>query len=102
MTNSITWTSEDVQLVEKFIDIKNRGFYVDGGQLTEAYNRILHKNVNVTQCGSCLRQRVNELEEALNRFKRLSEKPSEPSKEVEVDNVPQEENKEPKKAGKKK
>lgn len=98
MTNSITWTSEDVQLVEKFIDIKNRGFYVDGGQLTEAYNRILNKHVNVTQCGSCLRQRVNELEEALNRFKRLSEAQA----KQEVEDTPQEENNAVRKAGKKK
>lgn len=68
-----TFTKEDVELVEKFIGIKNRGYYVDGAQLTEAYNRILHKNVNVTNCGSCLRGRVNELEEALNRFKKSLE-----------------------------
>lgn len=98
MANSTTWTSEDVKLVEKFIDIKNRGFYVSGEQLTEAYNRILNKHVNVTQCGSCLRQRVNELEEALNRFKRLSEAQA----KQEVEDSPQEENKEPKKAGKSK
>lgn len=98
MANSTTWTSEDVKLVEKFIEIKNKGFYVDGGQLTEAYNRILNKHVNVTQCGSCLRQRVNELEEALNRFKRLSEAQA----KQEVDNTKEEENKAVRKAGKKK
>ena len=70
-------TKEDIELVEKFIDIKNRGFYVDGRQLTEAYNRILNKRANVTQCGSCLRQRINELEAALNQFKRLSESKTE-------------------------
>lgn len=64
-----TFTDEDVKLVEKFINIKNKGYYCDGKQLTEVYNRILHKSVNVTQCGSCLRQRVNELESALNHFK---------------------------------
>lgn len=69
-TNGNTWTSEDVQLVEKFIEIRNKGYYVSGEQLTEVYNRVLNKRVNVTSCGSCLRQRVNELEEALNRFKR--------------------------------
>lgn len=93
-TNEITWTSEDVKLVEKFIEIKNKGYYVSGEQLTSAYNRILHKNVNVTQCGSCLRQRVNELEEALNRFRKLSEaKP-----EVKVDNTKEVENKTVRKA----
>ena len=71
-TNGVTWTSEDVQLVEKFIDIRNRGYYVSGEQLTEVYNRVLNKRVSVTQCGSCLRQRVNELEQALERFKKLS------------------------------
>jgi len=83
------WTKEDIELVEKFIEIKRKGYYVDGVQLTEAYNRILNKRVNPTNCGSCLRQRTNELEDALNRFKRLSEatKPEEPA------TVPEDENK---------
>ena len=67
------WNDEDVKLVEKFIDIRNRGYYADGTQLTEVYNRVLEKRVNPTNCGSCIRQRINELEEALNRFKRSLE-----------------------------
>ena len=90
------WTDEDIKLVEKFIEIKNRGFYLDGGQLTEVYNRVLDKRVNPTNCGSCIRQRINELEESLNRYKRSLEA----SKEEEVNNMPQEEIKEP--VGKKK
>lgn len=92
------FTKEDIELIEKFIDIKNKGYYCDGTQLTEVYNRVLEKNVKVTNCGSCLRQRVCELEDALNHFKKLSER----KKEIEVEDSPQEENKEPKKAGKKK
>lgn len=83
------WTSDDIKMVEKFIEIKNRGLYCDGGQLTEVYNRVLDRKVNPTNCGSCIRQRINELEAALNKFKMLSEE----LKEEEVDNVPQEENK---------
>ena len=92
------WNKEDIEKVEKFIDIRNRGFYCDGAQLTEVYNRVLEKHVNVTNCGSCLRQRVNELAEALERFKRLSEasKPDEPTV------VKEEENKENRKAKNKK
>lgn len=67
------WTDEDVKLVEKFIEIRNKGYYVSGEQLTEVYNRVLNKRVNVTSCGSCLRQRVNELADALDRFKRQLE-----------------------------
>ncbi len=63
------WTNDDIELVEKFIKIRNRGMYADGKQLTDVYNRVLEKNVHVTSCGSCLRQRVSELEKALNKFK---------------------------------
>lgn len=92
------WNKEDIEMVEKFIDIRNRGFYVDGTQLTEVYNRVLEKHVNPTNCGSCLRQRVNELADALERFKRLSEasKPDEPI------TTPEEENKAVRKAKNKK
>lgn len=90
------WTDEDIKLVERFIEIRNKGYYADGGQLTEVYNRVLDKRVNPTNCGSCIRQRINELEESLNRYKRSLEA----SKEEEVNNMPQEEIKEP--VGKKK
>ena len=88
----MNWTDEDVKLVEKFIDIRNRGYYCDGAQLTEAYNRILDKHLNPTNCGSCIRQRVNELEEALNRFKRSLEL----EKKDEPVPVKEEENNKPK------
>lgn len=82
------WNNEDIKMVEKFIEIKNKGYYVDGKQLTEVYNRVLEKNANVTNCGSCLRQRTQELENALNQFKRLSEasKPQEQTVAKEKEN----------------
>lgn len=67
------WTNEDVKLVEKFIDIRNKGFYANGGELTTVYNRVLEKNVASTNCGSCIRQRIAELEVALSQFKKQME-----------------------------
>lgn len=64
-----TFTNDDVKLVEQFIDIKNKGFYADGKQVTDVYNRVLHKNLPPTNCGSCIRQRVIEMEAALMDFK---------------------------------
>ena len=95
----MNWSQEDISLVEKFIEIKNRGYYCDGTQLTQVYNRVLGKNVSVTNCGTCLRGRVSELEAALNRFKEICKrqeeiKASEALKEEKVDNSPSEENKE--------
>lgn len=61
--------NEDAELIEKFVNIKNRGLYADGKQLTDVYNRVLNKNLNPTNCGSCIRQRISELETALNQYK---------------------------------
>ena len=72
------WNNEDVVMVEKFIEIKNRGYYCDGGQLTEVYNRVLEKSAPPTNCGSCMRARISELETALNQFKKTLEVNEEP------------------------
>ena len=67
------FTDEDVKLIEKFIDIRNRGYYADSAQLTEVYNRVLEKSAPPTNCGSCMRARISELETALNQFKKTLE-----------------------------
>lgn len=67
------FTDEDVKLIEKFIDIRNRGYYADSAQLNDVYNRVLEKNVPPTSCGSCMRARISELETALNQFKKTLE-----------------------------
>ena len=84
------FSKEDIELIEKFIEIKNKGFYADGKQLTEVYNRVLERNVNITNCGSCLRGRVQELENALRAYKKAQEalKTEEP-----ISDTPEENNK---------
>ena len=68
------WNDEDIERVEKFIDIKNRGMYCDSNQLNEVYNRVLEKNATPTSCGSCMRHRISELETALKRYRQELEK----------------------------
>lgn len=90
----MNWTNDDIKIVEKFINIKNRGLYADGKQVTDVYNRVLDKTLPSTNCGSCIRHRITELETALNRFKRMNEnKPFESVSEAKVEDSPQEENK---------
>ena len=86
-----TFTQEDIEFVERAIELKNKGFYIDSMQLTEHYNKILNKRVNNTTCGSCMRQRVSELETALNAYKAKMAQDS--VLEVEVDNTKEDENK---------
>lgn len=98
VSNGITFNKEDIELVEKLIRIKNSGYYASGEEVTKIYNRVLNRNVNVTNCGSCLRGRIQELENALNHFKELSKrqdeiKAQEALKEERADNVTPDENK---------
>lgn len=89
------FTEDDIKFVEKAVELKNKGYYIDGNQLTEVYNRILNKRVNTTSCGSCLRQRISELEGALNHYKAKEaiSSPSDSVEEVEPTTIPQKENK---------
>lgn len=80
----------DIKLIEKFIDIRNRGYYCDGGQVTEVYNRVLNKNLRPSNCSSCIRQRISELEVALKAYKKAQEA----QKNEVADDAPTEENKE--------
>lgn len=89
------FTNEDVIFVEKAIELKNKGYYIDGKQLTDVYNRVLNKRVNPTSCGSCLRQRISELEGALNHYKanEAISSPKESVSEVEPTTVKEDKNK---------
>lgn len=89
------FTEEDKTLVRKFISIKNRGLYVDSMQLTEAYNRILEKNVRNTTCGSCMRARVTELENALKQWEKEEIKAQEALKEEQPTPIKEEVKEEP-------
>lgn len=83
-------TEDDIKLIEKFIDIRNKGYYANGGQVTEVYNRVLNKNLRPSNCSSCIRQRINELEVALKAHKQAIEA----QKNEVVDNSPIDENNE--------
>lgn len=100
------FTEEDKAAVRKFIEIKNKGYYVNSNVLQKVYNRVLEKNLNPTNCGSCLRARVSELEKALRQWeeqerKEAEIKAQEALKQEEPTPVKEEEKEEPKKRGRK-
>ena len=98
IVNGINWSDEDIKMVEKLIEIKAKGYYADGKQVTDYYNRLLNKHVNPTNCGSCIRQRVGELENALNHARELEKREaSKLSDVIEIVEVPKKETKKSKK-----
>lgn len=98
VTNGYTLTDEDLKLIRKFDELKQRGFYCDSTLLTQVYNRVLGKHVNSTNCGSCIRARISELVDAANKIERMMAKEAtetavEPTKEETLTLVKEEENK---------
>lgn len=73
---------QTISLVEKFIQIRNKGYYVDSKQLQEVYNKVFGKKMQPTNCGSCLRGRITELERALDAYRKQNEPILEPSESV--------------------
>lgn len=61
-------SEEDKTLIKKLINIKNRGYHCSGKQVTEIYNRVLNKTAKPTSCSTCIRARVQELENALKQY----------------------------------
>lgn len=85
----MTITNEDLELIRKFQAIRDKGYYCDGKQVTDLHNKVLGTRLNPTNCGSCIRQRINALVAAADKFERMIENkaqipPSESIPEVKV------------------
>lgn len=61
---------EDRELIEELFSKFNKGERIKSQVLTDLYNRVTGKNLNNTSCGSCLRQRLFELVDILNKAKK--------------------------------
>jgi hypothetical protein len=79
----------DREKIRKFEEIKNKGMYASGVEVTEVYNRVLNKRLPSTNCGSCIRQRVQEMVNALNKEEEQERKAEEEFKKLEEQNKPE-------------
>ena len=88
----MTISSEDLKTIRKFQDIMSRGYYCSGQEVTDLHNKVLGTRLNSTNCGACIRTRIQALVEAADKFERMIqlEKKEEPAEE------PKEETKKPK------
>ena len=78
------WNSEDILIMKKFIEIVKRGSRISGTEITQLYNRVLNKNVNPTNCSSCISQRYKELKQSYDAFETLLKEQEEKAKALEV------------------
>lgn len=63
-------SKEDRELIEELFNKFNKGERIKSQVLTDLYNRVTGKNLNNTSCGSCLRQRLFEVVDILNKAKK--------------------------------
>ena len=82
-------SEEDRLKIRKFEEIKNKGMYASGVEVTEVYNRVLNKRLPSTNCGSCIRQRIQEMVTALNKEEEQERKAAEAAKALEEENKPE-------------
>lgn len=68
MKQNITISSEDAEFIEFAYSLINSAKYPSFTKVTEVYNRVYNKQLSSTSCGSCIRQRVLELKNTLDKL----------------------------------
>lgn len=61
-------TSEQIEKIKEYEVKMNHGYTVNGGEVTRFYNEVLNKNLAPTNCGSCIRRRIQELATAMHQY----------------------------------
>ena len=89
MKQNITISSEDAEFIEFAYNLVNSAKFPSFTKVTEVYNRVFNKQLSSTSCGSCIRQRVLELKNTLDK---LNEEILKEKEEKEI--IPLAENKE--------
>ena len=68
MKQNITISSEDAEFIEFAYSLINTSRYPSFTKVTEVYNRVYNKQLSSTSCGSCIRQRILELKNTLDKL----------------------------------
>ena len=76
-------TSEDIEKIDKFEQIMNRGYYASGTEVTDLYNKIFDQKLSYTNCSSCIRTRISKMVTAKKRYLEELEKAEENKPQVE-------------------
>lgn len=67
-------SAEDIEFINYAYSLVNSARYPSFQRVTEVYNRLTGKRVNNTSCGSCIRSRILELKNILDKFEKSKEK----------------------------
>lgn len=65
-------TQEDIKHIENMHNARQKGLYYDTSIVTRIYNKLLSKNENPTNCGTCIRRRTDAIWSEYNRIKDIT------------------------------
>ena len=68
MKQNITISSEDAEFIDFAFSLINTSRYPSFTKVTEVYNRVYNKQLSSTSCGACIRQRILELKNTLDKL----------------------------------
>lgn len=88
----ITISDSNREKILKFKDMLKNAYYADGGQVTEVYNEVFGTRERPTNCGTCIRQRMNALVGALDAIDRKIEEMEKKSQETVQEEVKEDSN----------
>lgn len=78
-------TQEDIKHIEKMYEARQKGLYYDSKIVTDTYNKILNTNAAPTNCGSCIRRRVDAIWAEYNKMKKMTEENATDVKKPQID-----------------
>lgn len=68
MKQNITISSEDAEFIEFAYNLVNSAKYPSFTKTTDVYNRVFNKQLSSTSCAQCIRQRILELKNTLDKL----------------------------------
>ena len=68
MKQNIKISSEDAEFIEFAYNLVNSAKYPSFTKTTDVYNRVFNKQLSSTRCAQCIRQRILELKNTLDKL----------------------------------
>ena len=68
MKQNITISSEDAEFIEFAYSLVNSAKFPSFTKTTDVYNRVFNKQLSSTSCAQCIRQRILELKNTLDKL----------------------------------
>ena len=68
MKQNITISSEDAEFIEFAFSLINSAKFPSFTKTTDVYNRVFNKQLSSTSCAQCIRQRILELKNTLDKL----------------------------------